>query len=341
MLVGAQAILTEVKRDVKGSFDIIPDVTLATLQPKDFSSYYQRFGAEKFEKYVNHLDKVEACREVCGDAIKRLNSQGVKFQYERSARDIAVTKFGIGECGEVSNFVHVEAVRRQLLPAIVVAAADKLVLKPPFQVHGFNILGVSKDHFQTLTKKHQYRLVPLLQELHDCVILDVFLGIVGRVEEVRQESSLFMQYHQHQQLSLVYSFTAIENPNPEACDTIAREAQLLSQFIQQNNLLTINTGPASTLSRYVQSKKRSLSDQEVIDVLNIFSSRTVSWKKSPSQEGIFWCQDTLEKISRLQRLFVAANLQPELRKVKDKELHVLKLHHPDVHVIIAVEKLSI
>lgn len=341
MLAGAQAILTDVKRDVRGSFEIISDITLATLLPRDFSSYYRRYGAEKFEEYVNYLNRVEACREACEVAIKRLNSQGVKFQYERSARDIAVTKFGIGECGEVSNFVHVEAVRRKLLPAIVVAAADKLVLKPPFQAHGFNVLGVSKDHFQTLTRKHQYRLAPVLQELQDCVILDVFLGIVGRVEEVRQESSLFMQYHQHQQLSLVYSFTAIENPNHEACDTIAREAQLLSQFIQQNNLLTANSGPASTLSRYVQSKKRTLSDQQVIDVLNRFSSHTVTWNKSPSQDGIFWCQGTLECIERLKGLLDAANLQPECRKVKDKELHVLKLHHPDVHVIIAVEKLSI
>ena len=250
LLEQAQDIMLGVKEEVIGQYDLIPDPALTSLSPRLYREYYERYDAVVLSEYAEHCTKLSGYRKACWVAFTALNEQGATLSQLGYCGSLAVASFGVGNEGEFATKVHMEAQRRGVFPIIRILAKDEAEIESA-NFHSFNILGVSDQQMHALCEKHHHRLLPILNEMTDCAVVDSYLGIAGKVDAVRMQSSAFMTYIQGQNLKVIFRWISDEQLDQAAVDKIDVDVKMICQFVDEKELFKREE---NLLSYYLQCR---------------------------------------------------------------------------------------
>lgn len=333
LLNEAFRIIEDVKQASKNSFDILLDPTFTSFCLEDFEIHYNRLGQAKFKEIGQYYAKLDAYRAACRRAHKQLSLEGkIKFQFPHAANHLAVIKFGMGECSELTSLVQTLSIKRNLLPCMLINIHQiKENGELTSKSHAFTILGLTYEKLELISPKHNGMIIPFLQELTDCVLIDPLLRVAQRVEDAVKTSSLFMQYIHHHKFTLMREYACIENQDVTIANQGEKEAQMIYDYVTQHGLFATHYQP-SPVERFLEGKKIK-DEAAIISILDSLANEIKWKKKGDPSETIYWCENSLSKLEPLRDNLTRNGVTFAIRKVKDKDSYVILLKNPNLDLI--------
>lgn len=161
-LAFGEKVVQEVNKMAVSSHDIISRVAIDRIPDDQHEAGYEEFGPSYLE-YMEYLEKLHAVRTMRG----QVSDRGLPAP--ATARYIATTLFGVGECQEKAE-----------LTALKVAAANRRFLTISCEGerdgHEFVLLGVTLERFQELCPLYDWELLDILPACKTGVVVDAYFG---------------------------------------------------------------------------------------------------------------------------------------------------------------------
>jgi len=242
----------------------MPVVTLAQVD-----KYIGQFGKNTFSKFLTNLREEEETREASAKVIEQSLQ---KIKYPVLMQTLAISYCGVGECHETTNRALLEL---GLAGCVTQIYAILLQNKSADSLHAILVIGDCsklKNNFHTLDS---FRLLD-----DNCILLDPFLSVVGKANELK---TLIGDYIKVYQLSSISSCD-LANPVLRDYPGLQKEARSLAEQIKAYKAKnTINTPCANDVSKaffsfiypdrthvisFYQGCKNIPKGQEIIDVFS-------------------------------------------------------------------------
>lgn len=197
----ANQVLAVVKKSKTSSHDIIPSTELPYLMPNQMIEFVDKFGYEKMEQYIKYLQDLHVAR----DSAKKLTNMYKGQWYSPGyCANVAITQLGLGECQEAANLAVLQLGLlkcKYQVRVCSIASYNVNVRSGGNYNHAFIILG-DASRMKAGDPFSAFKSLP-----DDCVLLDPFLGIVGKANQFNE---LLKDYIAAFQMEVIQSMDVAE-----------------------------------------------------------------------------------------------------------------------------------
>jgi hypothetical protein len=186
----ANEIFSTLKPQIISSHDVVDRTKLPFMYSDRLKSYEQEFGTllySQFQRYQKILDTLRKSTEAAANP----------YFAPMATACIATTYFGAGECIEVTNRAMLELLKKGYADFSFIVVEGNL----PTYFHAFIIVGNCKN-IKKGTTIDDFELTN-----KEAVYLDIFLGRVGRVADLKEDLRAYFETYELKHVSDVTDYT--------------------------------------------------------------------------------------------------------------------------------------
>jgi hypothetical protein len=231
----AQIALKNIKAKVTSSNDIISREQFPRIYPDEMDQYVKKFGEPAVRTFLDNMHQLEGVRNASLEAQSKFSSS---LKHPVTARSIAITYFGVGECQETTSRAVMELGLLGCKTNFTVVRLDgKLDDMGIPDMHALLIIG------DTSCLKPNSDIITFKKLGNDCLLVDPFLGVIGKANKI---GSLIGKYIRAYQLFTIAELTDID-PLKTDFNQLKDEAEFLAVEIKKNLSREVNA-PNSLLA---------------------------------------------------------------------------------------------
>lgn len=198
----ADELVKSANQTMTSSHSIISAQALPFLAFWDIGRVTQRFGAARMERYLSHIKESRKIRMTLNQLLATCPT-GRAGLYEKSLTlSLATSRFGIGECGEMSNYCVRELIKRGRTDfALVTLLANPKERSGGEYYHQVLILGDSR----ALRNRGAVAMLNTLPK--GVLILDPLIQYAGPANTYLREQRAYVERFGYHTLLRVHRFT--------------------------------------------------------------------------------------------------------------------------------------
>jgi hypothetical protein len=281
MSVSLQQIGNEILHRVRSS---VSNPLEPTYDDFSLEELYKK-NDEDISQHVTAAIRVHDVRKACLEARDEIQTRR-GLSYPNSSWKMAVIRFGVGLCDEMSHYAHAIACAKRVKAFILQAFHPHNEQKG----HEFVILGAHGHELAKLDQQCGENLIDAMKLMTEGIILDPYLDLVCRVTEF--SGSVLENYLSRNGITYLKAWADSKEGSPEEAEradqamneeadlVFERAKQILAQSSWKRN------EKSQTLVHFLTDKKRS-------EFSKVFPK--VQWKKN-GVKGCVWAEGPLEEI---------------------------------------------
>lgn len=314
----------EIAKSVVSQHDMLPHLESGDINAKNAESQYEKFGLG-LVRLAQHWIKSQKARNACINAADSLAQSGT-IQFPLAARNIAITKFGRGECGELVALAWPRLAHLYPHAIYMTSTPDGLPRHGSIlRDHGFILLGVSKEEAdKTYNDKTTLQKIVKLMKREGIWIFDPLFHILCPGKKYETEARDLKQYLETFKIHHLLEVRTFTSEQQVAnVPSLFQEAELIYEMVQKLYADTSPPEETQEIWNLITPKLKNELLPKVTQILNTHFS-PIAWKEKVDSKDANWTvwtqgdPKTLEAVGDSLKALGASVSANRVKQKKDK-----------------------
>jgi len=292
LIESVREISADIQKKVTCSHSIINEVEFVK-ERRSLEACHKQFG-ESYLRLLSYHIRLEDARKACISAGASIGAGGTPIR-------LAITRFKVGDCSEMSTLAIMEIMKKRLPGISVLCCAPGNIDVS----HCFVALGADKGIFTV----DQDPLKAINQSNKRVIILDPLFNLVRRTKDIKGTD--LETYLRIRNITVIQAAEDIPHPSEEIIDGLEKQADEIHQ-----RAVILLSNPGWTSSPNAETMANFLLLQRIAQIEQM--TPEVQWKKAKT--GAIWIRGTQEQAQSICDKLNAhfkTNLIPQKEKESD------------------------